>query len=137
MSCPPPSEARRRSAEASRVDRVGCVGLLKILKEELWWSEGYWSLEVAWIFNREDEISRLNEYLKTVEEDAITQLKKMEHAMEDMGRDYCNSDTMRNQLLKENAELRQRLQLSEEQKGETEETKKGEKVELDQMKTTL
>nr|GMD03898.1 hypothetical protein Iba_chr06aCG13300 [Ipomoea batatas] len=49
MSCPPPSEARRRSAEASRVNRVGCVGLLKILKEELWWSEGYWSLEVAWI----------------------------------------------------------------------------------------
>nr|GMC60643.1 hypothetical protein Iba_chr02bCG12710 [Ipomoea batatas] len=49
MSCPPPSEARRRSAEASGVDRVGCVGLLKILKEELWWSEGYWSLEVAWI----------------------------------------------------------------------------------------
>nr|GMD36031.1 zinc finger BED domain-containing protein RICESLEEPER 2-like [Ipomoea batatas] len=49
MSCPPPSEARRRSAEASRVNRVGCVGLLKILKEELWWSEGYWSLEVACI----------------------------------------------------------------------------------------
>nr|GLL21975.1 hypothetical protein Itr_chr03CG10390 [Ipomoea trifida] len=78
-------------------------------------------------FNREDEISRLNEYLKTVEEDAKKQHKKMEHAMEDMGRDYCHSDTMRVQLLKENAELMQRLQLSEEQKGETEEAKKGKK----------
>nr|GMD96346.1 hypothetical protein Iba_chr15bCG3890 [Ipomoea batatas] len=88
-------------------------------------------------FNREEEISQLNKYLKQVEDDAKAQHKKLEHAMEEIGRDYCKTDTMRLELLKENAELRQRLQLSEEQKEETNETKKGKEIELDQMKTAL
>nr|GMC76723.1 hypothetical protein Iba_chr03eCG3890 [Ipomoea batatas] len=95
---------------------------------------------------REDKHREMMKALKDskVEDDAKAHHKKLEHAMEEIGRDYCKTDTMRLELLKENADLKQKLQLSEEklqlseeQKEETEESNKGKQIEVDQLKTAL